>query len=105
MRAAEQRFAPDKSVTSQFHIADGRACLKDAKDKSDATVSSLDEAIKKASEALSKYGERLYKAAAEAEQAKAGATEGSDSKEESKKDDSKGDQPEEGEVVDEGKDK
>jgi len=79
--------------------------LKDAKDKSDATVSSLDEAIKKASEALSKYGERLYKAAAEAEQAKAGATEGSDSKEESKKDDSKGDQPEEGEVVDEGKDK
>ncbi len=79
--------------------------LKDAKDKSDATVSSLDEAIKKASEALSKYGERLYKAAAEAEQAKAGATEGFDSKEESKKDDSKGDEPEEGEVVDEGKDK
>ncbi|MFH2019184.1 MAG: molecular chaperone DnaK [bacterium] len=73
--------------------------LKEEKDKTDATVESIDEAYKKASESLSKYGERLYKAAAEAE-AKAG-----DSKEDSSGPDKsapKDDQPEEGEVVEEG---
>ena len=41
--------------------------LKEAKDKSDATVESIDAALKIASDALSKYGERLYKSAAEAQ--------------------------------------
>jgi molecular chaperone DnaK len=50
--------------------------LKDAKDDGSATVDSIDEAFKKASEALSKYGERLYKAAAEAESAKAEGAKG-----------------------------
>ncbi len=47
-------------------IEESIKALKEAKDKSDATVESIDEPYKKASESLSKYGERLYKAAAEA---------------------------------------
>ncbi len=47
-------------------IEESIKALKEAKDKSDATVESIDEVYKKASESLSKYGERLYKAAAEA---------------------------------------
>ena len=46
-------------------IEESIKALKEAKDKSDATVESIDEVYKKASESLSKYGERLYKAAAE----------------------------------------
>jgi molecular chaperone DnaK len=46
-------------------IEESIKALKEAKDKSDATVESIDELYKKASESLSKYGERLYKAAAE----------------------------------------
>ena len=46
-------------------IEEALKALKEAKDKSDATVESIDEPYKKASESLSKYGERLYKAAAE----------------------------------------
>lgn len=67
--------------------------LKEAKDKSDATVESIDEAFKKASEALSKYGERLYKAAAES------APKEGEPKADEPKSDGKA---EEGEVVDEG---
>ncbi len=48
-------------------IEEAVKALKEAKDKSDATVESIDVEYKKASESLSKYGERLYKAAAEAE--------------------------------------
>lgn len=44
-------------------IEESIKALKEAKDKSDATVESIDEVYKKASESLSKYGERLYKAA------------------------------------------
>lgn len=81
-------------------IEDGLKELKDAKDKDDATLESIDEAVKKASEVLSKFGERLYKAAAEAEAAEKGeAGEG----EEDKSDDAK--DAEEGEVVEEAKPK
>jgi molecular chaperone DnaK len=48
-------------------IEDSVKALKEAKDKSDATVESIDEVYKKASESLSKYGERLYKAASESQ--------------------------------------
>jgi len=78
-------------------IEEAVKALKDEKDKDGATVESIDEAYKKASESLSKYGERLYKAAAEAEQAKTGGDE-KDSEPKPKQDD----QPEEGEVVEEG---
>ncbi|MDO8303379.1 MAG: Hsp70 family protein, partial [Sedimentisphaerales bacterium] len=48
-------------------IEEAVKALKEAKDKSDATVESIDVEYKKASESLSKYGERLYKAASEAQ--------------------------------------
>ncbi len=73
--------------------------LKEAKDKSDATVESIDEAFKKASDALSKYGERLYKASSnEPQSSEASAQDG-------KAEPPKGDQPEEGQVVDDPGDK
>ena len=82
-------------------IEDAIKELKEAKAKEDATLESIDEAIKKASESLSKYGERLYKAAAEAE-----AESGSDQTDPSngRADAPNADTPEEGEVVDEGGD-
>lgn len=48
-------------------IEEAVKALKEVKDKSDATVESIDEAYKKASDSLSKYGERLYKAASDAQ--------------------------------------
>ena len=82
-------------------IEDAIKELKEAKAKEDATLESIDEAIKKASESLSKYGERLYKAAAEAE-----AESGSDQTDPAngRADAPDADTPEEGEVVDEGGD-
>jgi molecular chaperone DnaK len=78
-------------------IEDALKELKEVKAKDDATLESIDEAIKKASESLSKYGEKLYKAAAEAES-------GSDQTGPESTEGPKDDQPEEGEVVDEGGD-
>ncbi|MEI6690241.1 MAG: molecular chaperone DnaK [bacterium] len=87
-------------------IEESVKALKDAKDKDDATVESIDEAFKKASESLSKYGERLYKAAAEAEKPADGAKpedaqpQSDSSAQAGAKEDVKA---EEGEVVDDGK--
>jgi len=78
-------------------IEDSLKDLKEVKDKADATTTDIDEALKKASDALSKYGERLYKAAQEAEAAKSGSAQTGPEPAEGPK----GDQPEEGEVVEE----
>ncbi|MEI8232134.1 MAG: molecular chaperone DnaK [bacterium] len=80
-------------------IEEAMKALKEEKDKSDATVESIDEVYKKASEALSKYGERLYKAAADAQPKEGEAKPEGES--EKKSDDTKN--AEEGEVVDEKK--
>lgn len=77
-------------------IEEAVAALKDAKDKPEATVESIDEAYKKASEALSKYGERLYKAAADAAPT---PEEGAKAEQAKQADDSA--KAEEGEVVEE----
>ncbi len=70
--------------------------LREIKDKDDATIESLDAALKKSSEALSKYGERLYKAAQEQPTSSGETTKKAD---EPKPDKS----AEEGEVVEDGK--
>jgi len=82
-------------------IEESMAALKEAKDKSDATVESIDEAYKKASESLSKYGERLYKAAADAAPTPEEGAKAEEAKSDKKSDDTKG--AEEGEVIDEKK--
>lgn len=76
--------------------------LREAKDKEDATLESIDEAVKKASETLSKFGERLYKAASEAQQGSAtDQSAGPDSKSDDKSDDKADEKTEEGEIVEE----
>ena len=92
--------AGDKiTAEEKKEIEDSMAALKEAKDKSDATVESIDEAYKKASESLSKYGERLYKAAAES----APTPEEGAKAEQAKQSDDATKGAEEGEVVDEKK--
>ena len=93
--------AGDKiTADEKKEIEEAVKTLKEAKDKSDATVESIDEAFKKASEALSKYGERLYKAASGSAQTGPEPAEG-----QPKDSNSKDDQPEEGQVVDDPGDK
>ncbi|KKU89294.1 MAG: Chaperone protein DnaK [Microgenomates group bacterium GW2011_GWF2_47_9] len=86
-------------------IEDSLKALKEAKEKDDASIESIDEAFKKASAALSKYGERLYKAASEAEAAKSGDSKSNGKADASASASTKEDEPEEGEIVDENKDK
>ncbi len=95
--------AGDKiTADEKKEIEEAVKTLKEAKDKSDATVESIDEAFKKASEALSKYGERLYKASSnEPQSSEASAQDGKAEKSTPPK----GDQPEEGQVVDDPGDK
>ncbi len=96
LKDAADKFGKDEKEEIEKALKE----LEEEKNKDSATLDSLDEAYKKASEVIQKHAQKLYEAASKSESAPSDTTAPEEGKE-SKKEDKKDTDVQEGEVVEE----